>query len=65
MRLTGFGFLYLVGRIVECGIHFVCFWAVPRRPGKSDLARFFRLTLVCTSAGHELVSPADLPTIVS
>ena len=33
----------------------------PNRPGRTDLARF-RLTYVDKPAGHQLASPADLPT---
>ena len=33
-----------------------------RWPGRADMARFVRLTKDGKSAGHQLVSPADLPT---
>ena len=36
--------------------------ARPPRLARTDLARFARLTLVGKSAGHQLASPADLPT---
>lgn len=35
------------------------------RGGVADLARFPRLTLVDKWVGHQLASPADLPTIVT
>ena len=35
---------------------FLVFWAGPPRPGRADLARFARLTIVGKSAGHQLVS---------
>ena len=37
----------------------------PPPPGRAEVARFARLALVGKSAGHQLVSPADLPTQVS
>ena len=44
-------------------IFLIC--AGPPRPGRSDLARFARLAEVGEAAGRQLVSPADLSTIVS
>ena len=37
----------------------------PPRPGRAELARIARLTLVGNSAGHQLSSPVDLSTKVS
>lgn len=34
-------------------------------PGETDLARFAGLTYVGKSAGHQLPSPAEMPTKVS
>ena len=44
-----------------------CFlvWARPPRPGRADLPRLDRLTQVGKSDGHQLASPADLPTKLS
>ena len=48
--------------MLNAGCIFPCFGGILSARGRAALARFALLTKVRKSAGHQLVSPVDLPT---